>query len=84
MNTPDFTVNKSTEAWTESTGLRVEHSTQGATVGGAVTDQRPPHLDDGVAELQGVEELDEGGHLDPVLPVEAVPLLAGHLQLGGQ
>lgn len=45
---------------------------------------QPPHLNDGVAELQRVEELDQGRHLEPVLPVEAVPVLAGDIQLGGQ
>lgn len=42
------------------------------------------HLNNGVAELQRVEKLDEGRHLEPVLLVEAVPLLVGNLQLGGQ
>lgn len=43
-----------------------------------------PHLNDSVAELQRVEELDQGRHLEPVLPVEAVPVLARDVQLGGQ
>lgn len=42
------------------------------------------HLNDSVTELQRVEELDEGRHLEPVLSVQAVPLLARHLQPGGQ
>lgn len=42
------------------------------------------HLDNGVAEFQRVEKLDKGRHLEPVLFVQAVPLLSGNLQLGGQ
>lgn len=41
------------------------------------------NLYDSVAELQGVEELDKGRHPQPVLPVQAVPLLTGNLQFGG-
>lgn len=42
------------------------------------------YLNNSIAELQGVEKLDEGRHPDPVLSVQAVPLLAGNLQLGRQ
>lgn len=42
------------------------------------------HLNDSVAEFQRVEKLDEGRHLEPVLFAQAVPLLIGNLQLGGQ
>ena len=42
------------------------------------------YLDDGVAELQGVHELDERGEQQPVVLQQAVPLLALLLQLRGQ
>ena len=42
------------------------------------------YLDDGVAELQGVHELDERGEQQPVVLQQAVPVLALLLQLRGQ
>lgn len=42
------------------------------------------YLNDRIAELQGIHELDEGGQQEPVVLQEAVPLLAFLFQLRGQ
>ena len=42
------------------------------------------HLNDGVAELQRVHELDKWREKEPVVPQQAVPPLAFLLQLGRQ
>ena len=50
----------------------------------AVAEPGRAHLNDGVAELQRVHELDERREQEPVVPQQAVPLLALLLQLGRQ
>lgn len=47
-------------------------------------DQRMGDLHHGVTKLQGVHEQHEGGHADPVLAAQGVPVVPSHLDLPGQ